>query len=103
MSTVSTHVLDTANGAPAVGMSVRFARWDVDRWVGLGEQTTDEDGRAAGFEASAGRHRLAFETGDHGNAFYPFVHVVFQVEEDRDHYHVPLLLSPFGYTTYRGS
>jgi 5-hydroxyisourate hydrolase len=104
MTTVSTHVLDTARGEPAAGMMVRLARWGEDGWVGVAEALTDEDGRVPRFgELAAGLFRLGFETGDYGNEFYPFVHVVFAVDEERSHYHVPLLLSPYGYSTYRGS
>lgn len=104
MTTLSTHVLDTATGEPAAGMPVHLSRAGDDGWERLGEHTTDKDGRVAGFgEISGGRHRLGFETGEYGNEFYPFVAVVFEVDPERDHYHVPLLLSPYGYTTYRGS
>lgn len=103
MTTLSTHVLDTATGEPAAGMQVHLSRAGDDGWDRLGEFVTDEDGRVALGGVSAGRHRLGFETGDYGNDFYPFVAVVFEVDETRPHYHVPLLLSPFGYSTYRGS
>jgi len=104
MSTVSTHVLDMATGEPAVGVRVHLSRRGEDGWVIVGEGVTDEGGRVSGFgELAAGRHRLGFETGAYGNTFYPFVHVVFEVDESRDHYHIPLLLSPHGYSTYRGS
>lgn len=104
MTTLSTHVLDAATGEPAAGMVVRLARWGGDGWVSMAEETTDDDGRVATFgDLAAGRFRLGFETGEYGNEFYPFVHVVFTVDEERPHHHVPLLLSPYGYTTYRGS
>lgn len=104
MTTLSTHVLDTATGEPAVGMRVHLSRWGDGRWERLGESSTDGDGRVSGFgELGAGRHRLGFETGEHGNEFFPFVAVVFEVVDERPHYHVPLLLSPYGYSTYRGS
>jgi 5-hydroxyisourate hydrolase len=103
MTTLSTHVLDTASGEPAAGMQVHLSRAGDDGWERLGEFVTDDDGRVALGEVSGGRHRLGFETGDHGNEFYPFVAVVFEVDAHRPHYHVPLLLSPYGYTTYRGS
>lgn len=104
MTRLSTHVLDTATGSPAAGMRVHLARAADEGWERLGEAVTDSDGRVADFgELSGGRHRLGFETGEYGNDFYPFVAVVFTVDEGRAHYHVPLLLSPFGYTTYRGS
>ena len=103
MTTLSTHVLDTSSGEPASGMVVRLARWD-DGWVNVGEATTDEDGRVSGFgELDEGRFRLGFETGAYGNDFYPFIHVVFTIDGERPHYHLPLLLSPYGYSTYRGS
>lgn len=104
MSTLSTHVLDTSTGEPAAGLFVHLSRSTGNGWESLAELLTDDDGRANEFgELAAGVYRLGFETGDYGNEFYPFVHVVFTVEESRDNYHVPLLLSPYGYTTYRGS
>ena len=104
MSTLSTHVLDTVAGEPGVGMRIHLSRREGNEWVDVGEAVTDEDGRATGFgELIGGRHRLGFETGEWGNRFFPFIHVVFEVDETRDHYHIPLLLSPFGYSTYRGS
>lgn len=103
MSTLSTHVLDTATGEPATGVEVRLWLSQDGGW-GLIETTwTDDDGRARLGDIEPGTYRLGFETGGYGNRFYPFVHVVFVVEEARGHYHVPLLLSPYGYTTYRGS
>ncbi|MGB7859061.1 MAG: hydroxyisourate hydrolase [Acidimicrobiia bacterium] len=104
MSTLSTHVLDTSTGQPAGNMTVRLARWSSDAWLKLSERATNSDGRVSDFESlQEGRYRLSFETGDYGNSFYPFVAVVFEVDGVRDHYHIPLLLSPYGYTTYRGS
>lgn len=104
MTTLSTHVLDTATGEPAAGMLVHLSRAGGDGWVRVAELETDEDGRVAGFgDLSGGRYRLGFETGAYGNQFYPFVHVVFEMEEGRSHHHVPLLLSPYGFSTYRGS
>lgn len=104
MSTLSTHVLDTSTGEPAAGLEVHLSMSGDDGWEQLAAAFTDGDGRAGGFGVLLpGTYRLGFETGGYGNDFYPFVHVVFVVAEDRDHYHVPLLLSPYGYTTYRGS
>lgn len=104
MTTLSTHVLDTSTGEPAAGIVVRLARWDDDKWVSVAEETTDHDGRVGTFgDLAGGRFRLGFETGDYGNEFYPFVHVVFTLDEERPHYHIPLLLSSYGYSTYRGS
>jgi 5-hydroxyisourate hydrolase len=104
MSTVSTHVLDQATGRPAVGMVVRLSVWLEDGWQRLAESVTDANGRITSFpEIGPGRHRLGFQTGEHGNPLYPYVPVVFQVDEAAGHYHIPLLISPYGYTTYRGS
>lgn len=104
MTTLSTHVLDTASGEPAAGMRIHLSRAAEHGWDRLAEATTDDDGRVGGFgDLAGGRYRLGFETGEYGNDFFPFVAVVFEVDDARPHYHVPLLLSPFGYTTYRGS
>lgn len=104
MSTLSSHVLDTVRGEPAEGMTVHLARSAGDGWQSLVDRVTDADGRVGDFgDLEPGTYRLGFETGEHGNRFFPFVHVVFRVEGDREHYHVPLLLSGYGYTTYRGS
>lgn len=104
MSTLSTHVLDTSTGEPAAGMTVHLSRSREHGWEDVATLTTDDDGRASGGgELAAGTYRLGFETGDYGNEFYPFVHVAFTVDENREHYHVPLLISPYGYSTYRGS
>lgn len=103
MSTLSTHVLDTAEGRPAAGIRIRLETRDGDE---LGAATTDEDGRVS--ELGPGRlpvgdYVLRFETGSYVAGFYPEVVVVFTVQDADDHYHVPLLLSPYGYSTYRGS
>lgn len=98
MATLSTHVLDTAAGRPAAGVPV--ALLDPDGTV-LGEGTTDADGRvgSVGGELATGTYRLRFTV---DGPFYPEVVVTFRVAAD-EHHHVPLLLSPFGYSTYRGS
>ena len=104
MSTLSSHVLDTTTGEPAVGMAVHLSKRVDETWERVGSEVTDDDGRTEGFPIlESGIYRLGFETGEWGNDFYPLVHVVFLVDETRSHYHVPLLLSAFGYTTYRGS
>ena len=103
MATLSTHVLDTAAGRPAVGVPV--ALLDLDGEV-LAEAETDDDGRVGslGGELAAGTYRLRFVTAGHlgERAFFPEVEVVFRAAAG-EHHHVPLLLSPYGYTTYRGS
>jgi 5-hydroxyisourate hydrolase len=111
MSTLSTHVLDAASGQPAAGVWVALHRRDGDGWEPLGEAVTDDDGRArdlAPGEVGAGVYRLVFATGEYfaatGQAgFFPEVPVVFEITDTGRHYHVPLLLSPFAFSTYRGS
>ena len=103
---VSTHVLDAVLGRPAMGIAVRlFAGEDL-----LAEGVTDEDGRCRLAEGATrlGTHRLVFATGqwfaEQGReAFWPEVVLTFSVAEPAEHHHVPLLLSPFAYSTYRGS
>lgn len=107
MATLSTHVLDTARGRPAVGLRIDLASAAGDL---LAEATTDADGRApdlAPGPLSAGTYLLRFHTGtwfsEQGvEGFYPEVVVSFALT-GAEHFHVPLLLSPFGYSTYRGS
>jgi 5-hydroxyisourate hydrolase len=121
MSTLSTHILDTTLGRPAAGVPVllervRDAKGDSasdPREQKLGGGTTDEDGRlkdfiAAGGTLGEGTYRLRFDVGDYfakraRPTFYPEVVVIFRVGPGDEHYHVPLLISPFGYSTYRGS
>ncbi|MFC4059799.1 hydroxyisourate hydrolase [Planomonospora corallina] len=102
---LSTHVLDAALGRPAHGVAVRLAREDG---TVLAEGRTDADGRISGWAPGAGVHRLVFDTGAYFAArgtetFYPEVCVTFTVADPAEHHHVPLLLSPFAYSTYRGS
>jgi 5-hydroxyisourate hydrolase len=105
-ATITTHVLDTARGRPAAGVGIVLERADGER---VGSGATDADGRLASLGAvEAGHYRLTFDTGAYFAAggqdgFYPEVVVNFTVEEGEDHYHVPLLLNPYGYSTYRGS
>ena len=114
MKRISTHVLDTELGKPAVGVGVRLERLEeYGTWAQLGSAQTDVDGRCAQLLPEsdglrAGRYRLAFETGNYfarrGVAgLYPLVEITFTVRDGDAHFHVPLLLSPNGYTTYRGS
>jgi 5-hydroxyisourate hydrolase len=109
---ITSHVLDTALGRPAAGLTVRL---DVEGddgggWHPLGTATTDQQGRLklgpAALEART--YRLTFETGPYLTAsgrpaFYPRVEVIFTVLALAEHHHIPLLLSPFGYSTYRGT
>lgn len=114
MSGITTHVLDLVRGRPAAGVGVRLALEQPGRgFVTLAERTTDDDGRvgdltAAGAALDAGRYRLTFATGAYFErqgvaSFHPEVSVDFRITEPSRHHHVPLLLSPFGYSTYRGS
>jgi 5-hydroxyisourate hydrolase len=97
VSTLSTHVLDTERGEPAVGVPVVLTTS-----AGSEQQVTDADGRVR-FEAQvAGRTTLHFDTAA-VSWFFPEVVLTFEVDPDRAHHHVPLLLSPFSYSTYRGS
>ncbi|MGI9007504.1 MAG: hydroxyisourate hydrolase [Streptosporangiaceae bacterium] len=110
MSSVSTHVLDTRRGEPASGIAVRLERAGGGE---LGRAVTDADGRVPDFGLpvlAAGTYRLVFETGpylraggDGGEPFFPEVVITFAADGRRPGYHVPLLLSPFSYSTYRGS
>jgi 5-hydroxyisourate hydrolase len=103
MPTLSTHVLDTAQGRPARGIPVRL---EDDSGRILAQDVTDDDGRigSLGPELEGGTYTLRFAVAVHQpGGFYPEVAVTFTVAGDEGHYHVPLLLSPFGYSTYRGS
>ena len=115
LSAITTHVLDTSCGRPAAGVQVVLELQDGDardRWEIVGRGETDADGRLRTLmppgDAPPGVYRLIFETRKYFDtlsvqALYPQVVVVFEVAAGRAHYHVPLLLSPFGYSTYRGS
>jgi 5-hydroxyisourate hydrolase len=111
MSTVTTHVLDTSVGRPARGVAVTLERLRGGGWTRIATGRTDADGRILDLgreRLTEGEYRLVFETGAYFAArgvvsFHPEVTVVFRVEEEGGHYHVPLLLAPFAYSTYRGS
>lgn len=121
MASLSTHVLDAALGQPAAGLSVRLDTATEHGWTTLAETRTDEDGRvreafasvdlgdAAEEGGATGRYRLVFDTAGYFAArgvkefFYPEVAVCFTLSDAAAHYHVPLLLSPYAYSTYRGS
>lgn len=112
MSTISTHVLDTARGVPAEGMPIKLERQTADGWQVLSEQVTNHDGRVGALvpegRIDLGVHRMTFGTAAYHatlgvKGFYPHVEVLFEILASDEHYHVPLLISPFGYSTYRGS
>ena len=113
MNRISTHVLDVAQGKPAKDVPVRLERREASDWTVVGSSRTDDDGRCDqllpdGEMLRAGLYRLAFDTASHYLAqriegLYPVVEITFQVREGETRFHIPLLLSPHGYTTYRGS
>ena len=110
-SPISTHVLDTSRGVPAKGIRVRLERKSKTGWSTVGTGVTDSDGRCTTLvrsRLSNGVYRLTFETGRYFRtlrvkAFFPYVTTTFHITSTTSHYHIPLLLSPYGYTTYRGS
>jgi len=113
MSGITTHVLDTSRGRPAAGVPVTLEAKAEGGWRVVGRGATDADGRLrdllpAGFQLAEGDYRLTFDAGAYLSAsgaegFYTEVVVSFVVRDAAAHYHVPLLLSPYGYSTYRGS
>ena len=111
VSHITTHVLDAVQGLPAPGIAVVLSALRDGEWMLIAEGVTDSDGRAGqlGPEAvPAGIYRLHFDTGGYfartdTPTFYPEVVLTFVVDDEQRHYHVPLLLSPFAYSTYRGS
>jgi 5-hydroxyisourate hydrolase len=114
MSAITTHVLDTMRGLPAMGIAVLLERADADGTMQtVARGVTNSDGRILDLlpvdqALEPGTYRLSFDTGAYFTAtavegFYPEVSVVFAAREGEAHYHVPLLLSPYGYSTYRGS
>jgi 5-hydroxyisourate hydrolase len=114
MKRISTHVLDTTRGKPAAGVPVTLEKRAASGgWIAVGSAQTDQDGRClqlltnAG-ELQTGHYRLIFDTQNYYAAqkvegLYPVVEIIFHVREGEEHFHIPLLLSPNGYTTYRGS
>ncbi len=112
MSQLTTHILDTTAGKPAENVHIILYLGGNDAWIELSRGKTNNDGRLldllqADQLLKAGIYKLRFETKDYFDrlglkTFYPFVEIIIDVDSD-DHYHVPLLLNPFGYSTYRGS
>jgi len=113
-SPITTHILDIAAGKPAQGVTATLERESSpDQWEHLGTSQTNADGRIEDFLAAtakieSGVYRIKFVTQEylnekHGRGFYPLVSITFNVENPAEHYHVPLLLSPHGFSTYRGS
>lgn len=112
MSNITTHILDTSRGKPAEGISIILYHGTNDQWKEIARVRTNDDGRAPALADQdhpnrEGIFKIRFETKDYFDrnqikTFYPYVEIVFEVSKG-EHYHVPLLLNPFGYSTYRGS
>jgi 5-hydroxyisourate hydrolase len=109
---ISTHVLDATTGRPAAGLELVLSRQEGSRWHELARRRTGVDGRVADLApgAAAGVHRIVFATEAYLKAqsptaetFYPEIVVIFRITDPAGHHHVPLLLSPYAYSTYRGS
>jgi 5-hydroxyisourate hydrolase len=110
---ITTHVLDTARGRPAAGVTIILEIRQASSWSPVGRGATDEKGRLTtlteGWPLAPGTYRLTFDVGDYHReqglteAFFPEVTITFSVRNPEEHYHLPLLLSPFGYSTYRGA
>ena len=113
MSSITTHVLDTSSGTPAAGVPVTLElQISPTKWKTLARGSTDSGGRLSNLLAQGrltkGIYRLTFDTKSYFRkqqirSFYPRVTVIFAVRDGKQHYHIPLLLSPYGYSTYRGS
>lgn len=110
---LSSHILDISTGTPAKGVSVKLERLNdkTKTWSQVDSKVTDENGRIKEFldasKSNVGVYRLTFLVADYFkksnvDSFYPFIEVVFQIK-DENHYHVPITLSPYGYSTYRGN
>ena len=112
MSPITTHILDTTRGKPAAGVAIHLYHQQAENAILLAHGTTNADGRITDWLATdtvlpAGTYRLRFDTQAYFDqlgiaTFYPFVDITFAIQSGQ-HYHVPLLLNPFGYSTYRGS
>ena len=113
-SPITTHVLDTATGKPAANLEIVLElQTAANRWQELARGKTNADGRisdllAPGYVLAPGVFRMTFDTQGYFKAqgkdgFYPYADVVFEIRDTSSHYHIPLLLSPYGYSTYRGN
>jgi 5-hydroxyisourate hydrolase len=110
---ISTHILDTALGRPAVGVPLTLSRMIDEAWLSIHDAITDADGRCKYLLPKTqplhpGTYRIHFDTSayykhHHLQCLYPYVEIVFDVRDSEQHYHIPLLLTANGYTTYRGS
>jgi 5-hydroxyisourate hydrolase len=110
---ISTHILDTALGRPATGVAVTLSRQIDATWLSINEAITDNDGRCKYLlpetqPLQPGTYRVHFDTAAYYRhhqlqGLYPYVEIVFEIADSEQHYHIPLLLTANGYTTYRGS
>ncbi len=110
---ISTHILDTHLGRPAADVPISLSRWQQEQWLPVAEDRTDADGRCRhllpeGSAFETGLYRIRFDTAAYYKAqrltgLYPYVEIAFEVRDTHRHYHIPLLLTANGYTTYRGS
>jgi 5-hydroxyisourate hydrolase len=110
---LSSHILDISQGKPASGVTIRLEKYNeqTKKWAYVDEKVTDKNGRISDFldskKSNLGMYKLTYFTSDyfkksHTESFYPFIEVIFQIK-DNSHYHVPITLSAFGYSTYRGN
>ncbi|MBG6234317.1 5-hydroxyisourate hydrolase [Pedobacter sp. CAN_A7] len=110
---LSSHILDVSKGTPATGVTIKLEKYNeqTKHWLFIDEKATDENGRISDFlnadPSNLGIYKLTYMTSDYFKrndveSFYPFIEVVFQIK-DKNHYHVPITLSAFGYSTYRGN
>ena len=112
MSQVTSHILDTSSGKPAAGITIILYNGENDEWTEIARGKTNADGRIIDLlddkiKLIEGIYKLRFETKDYFDkdsipTFFPYVEIIFEINSD-EHYHIPLLLNPFAYTTYRGS
>ena len=113
MSTITTHILDTAKGCPAQNVPIKLESFIKTEWQLIGQGLTNSNGRLTNFlepgSLVKGHYRMSFDVQDYfrlqkvKSFFYPVVRIEFQILNLKQHYHVPLLLNPFGYSTYKGS
>ena len=112
MNLITSHILDTSSGKPAVGITTILFHGENDEWTEIARGASNSDGRITGLlndkvKLIEGIYKLRFETKDYFDkdripTFYPYIEIIFEINSEED-YHIPLLLNPFGYTTYRGS
>ena len=104
---ISTHVLDIKDGVGRANVPVTLSIQDDNSWTDIGSAMTEENGRVESFgediAVEEGVYKLTFDMSETGETFFPEIDVVFNVEDPEEHYHVPVIVSPYGYSTYRGN